>query len=391
MEGQRGRTGFWEKISGPRTQPSLFHYIVEEQPRDEPLNWKEFFSDLFHRPRTQASLFNYNAARDEADHLAVDWKDFFLDLFRGYSSTSSVHFLEGDPRRGLEEETLSRKSRQRARMVSIGAHALVVFLAIFASMRTPEALFSKPVETIVFLNSPIILPWDIGPSGPTGGGGGGGGKQEQTPPSGGRMPETAPVQMIPPDPADPQPLLPAEDLLQAAASVQMPVDIPQDQALPIGDLAAPANDRRSSGPGVGGGMGVGTGTGLGSGSGPGVGPGSGGGMGGGSGGGIGSGVGPGVGPYRIGSGVREPVLIYKTLPNYTEEARRNRVEGIVMLEVVIRADGSVDNARVVRGLGFGLDESAIREVVTKWKFKPGTLQGRPVDVQAYIEVSFRLL
>jgi len=205
------------------------------------------------------------------------------------------------------------------------------------------------------------------------------------------MAETSPVQLVPPDPADPQPLMPAEDILQEAATVVMPIEIPQDETLPIGDLAAPLSDRRSSGPGSGGGIGVGTGTGIGPGTGPGVGPGSGGGMGGGSGGGIGSGHGPGIGPYRVGGGVREPVLIYKTLPGYTEEARKNRVEGIVLLEVVVRANGSVDNAKVVRGLGFGLDESALREVVTKWKFKPGTLEGRPVDVQALIEVSFRLL
>ncbi len=110
-------------------------------------------------------------------------------------------------------------------------------------------------------------------------------------------------------------------------------------------------------------------------------------MGGGSGGGIGSGV----GPYVVGGGVREPELIYRTLPGYTEEARKNRVEGIVLLQVVVRANGSGDNAKIIRGLGFGLDESALKEVVTKWKFKPGTLNGRPVDVQALIEVSFRLL
>jgi TonB family protein len=110
-------------------------------------------------------------------------------------------------------------------------------------------------------------------------------------------------------------------------------------------------------------------------------------MGGGSGGGIGSGI----GPYVVGGGVREPVLIYQTLPSYTEEARKNRVEGVVLLQVVVRANGSVDNAKIIHGLGFGLDESALREVVTKWRFKPGTLNGRPVDVQALIEVSFRLL
>ncbi len=109
-------------------------------------------------------------------------------------------------------------------------------------------------------------------------------------------------------------------------------------------------------------------------------------MGGGSGGGIGSGV----GPYVVGGGVKAPVVISQPLPPYTEEARKARAEGIVLIQAIIRRDGSVDSFKVLRGLGYGLDESAINTIATKWRFKPGTLNGVPVDVQANIEVTFRL-
>jgi periplasmic protein TonB len=194
------------------------------------------------------------------------------------------------------------------------------------------------------------------------------------------------VQMIPPDPENPRPLLPAEDLLAQVASVQMPIDIPQDQSLPIGDIFAPPNGSMSSGSGIGGGIGTGRGTGVGSGTGAGVGPGSGGGMGGGSGGGIGSGI----GPYVSGNGVRNPVELFKPPPPYTEAARKARAEGIVVLQAIIRKDGTVDSFRVVRGLGYGLEESAISTIAAKWRFRPATFNGVPVDFQADIEVVFRL-
>jgi len=117
-----------------------------------------------------------------------------------------------------------------------------------------------------------------------------------------------------------------------------------------------------------------------------VGPGEGGGMGGGRGGGIGSGV----GPYVVGNGVKPPVPLLQPLPAYTEEARKARAEGIVLIQAVVRKDGTVDSFKVLRGLGYGLDESAINTIATKWRFRPGTFNGTPVDVQANIEVSFRL-
>jgi TonB family protein len=99
---------------------------------------------------------------------------------------------------------------------------------------------------------------------------------------------------------------------------------------------------------------------------------------------------PAAGPYVVGNGVRPPVPLVQPLPPYTDEARKARIEGIVLLQAIIRKDGTVDSFKVIRGLGYGLDESAIYTIVSKWRFKPGTLNDIPVDVQANIEVNFRM-
>lgn len=105
-------------------------------------------------------------------------------------------------------------------------------------------------------------------------------------------------------------------------------------------------------------------------------------------GGTGSGAGGGV--YRVGGGVSAPVLIHKTEPIYTEEARKAKYQGTVLLYVEINPDGRPTNIKVQRRLGLGLDEKAI-EAVQQWRFKPGMKDGRPVTVAATIEVNFRLL
>jgi TonB family protein len=78
------------------------------------------------------------------------------------------------------------------------------------------------------------------------------------------------------------------------------------------------------------------------------------------------------------------------MPPYTQEARDAKAEGIVVLEVIVRKDGRVDSLKVLRELGYGLDESATRTIREEWRFRPGTLNGKPVDVIANIEVSFRI-
>jgi len=93
--------------------------------------------------------------------------------------------------------------------------------------------------------------------------------------------------------------------------------------------------------------------------------------------------------YEVAAGVTAPVPIDQPSPAYTEQARRARIEGVVSIQATVRKDGSVGNLRVIRSLGYGLDESAMKTIATKWKFKPGTLNGVPVDVRARIDVTFR--
>jgi len=98
----------------------------------------------------------------------------------------------------------------------------------------------------------------------------------------------------------------------------------------------------------------------------------------------------GVGPYVVGSGVVPPSPLVQPLPRYTDEARKARISGIVVLQCIVRKDGTPDSFKVIRSLGYGLDESAVYTIATKWRFKPGTKNGIPVDVMAVVEVQFRL-
>jgi TonB family protein len=97
----------------------------------------------------------------------------------------------------------------------------------------------------------------------------------------------------------------------------------------------------------------------------------------------------GGGPFRPGAGVTAPRAIYEPEPEYSEEARKIKQQGMVVLSVVVDQQGRPRNIHIARSLGLGLDEKAI-EAVKKWKFTPGTKDGIPVAVQVNVEVSFRL-
>src|SRR5262249_4014168 len=128
---------------------------------------------------------------------------------------------------------------------------------------------------------------------------------------------------------------------------------------------------------------------------PSSGPGTGGGIGNGNGHGGGEGVGPGAingtgggcceGKYHVRGGASEPVVVYQVDPEYSEEARKARYEGTVLLVAVVRKNGRIDMVNLVRSLGFGLDQNAV-EALKKWRFRPGMKDGKPVDVQMNIEV-----
>ena len=96
------------------------------------------------------------------------------------------------------------------------------------------------------------------------------------------------------------------------------------------------------------------------------------------------------GTYKIGGGVSAPVPILRPEPEYSEEARQAKRQGAVLLQVAIDENGVPQEIKVVRSLGFGLDQKAI-EAVQKWRFKPALKDGQPVPVSANIEINFRLL
>jgi protein TonB len=130
------------------------------------------------------------------------------------------------------------------------------------------------------------------------------------------------------------------------------------------------------GPGDGTGFGDGEGDGAGSGTGPGAGSGTGGGAGG--------------GPYRVGGTVNPPTVLIQVRPGYTERAVETKIQGSVTLELVVRENGVPDSIRVVRSLDpGGLDVEAVH-AVRQWRFRPGHINGTPVDVLVTVVVNFHL-
>lgn len=99
--------------------------------------------------------------------------------------------------------------------------------------------------------------------------------------------------------------------------------------------------------------------------------------------------GTGDSPVRVGGNVKAPTIIDRFDPQYTEVARRARIQGIVIIEAVIDRQGNVTEARILKGLPMGLDNEAL-SAIKRWKFRPGTLNGQPVPVYYNLTINFRL-
>jgi TonB family protein len=93
--------------------------------------------------------------------------------------------------------------------------------------------------------------------------------------------------------------------------------------------------------------------------------------------------------YEPGDGVSAPVVVKKVKTQYTPDAMRARVQGVVTLECVVQPDGAVGDARVTKGLHPGLDQEAIK-AVKLWRFKPGRRDGKAVPVRITLEMTFTL-
>jgi TonB family protein len=246
----------------------------------------------------------------------------------------------------------------------LGAVLIVVSSSYLYSHREE---IKQQVTGIVVDISPYVLP----PSSSKAGGGGGGGDGDKLPAPKGALPKSSLEQITPPAVV----VRNEAPKLAVDPSVVVPPNIPLPHAGPLGDPLSSVLGPPSNGPGSGGGIGSGSGGGVGSGRGPGVGPGWGGGIGG--------------GPYRVGGGVSAPKPVFTPDPEYSEEARKSKYQGVVVLWLVIGPDGRPHEIRVARPLGMGLDEKAI-EAVRTWRFEPARKDGQPVAVQMNVEVSFRL-
>lgn len=319
------------------------------------------------------------AASQPDDHFnflvpetGTPWYRSFIDNLRDAVSPAKLPPLEVTskpiPVKNIWGDS---KNTRTAGLTSMMIHGAAIALLILVG--TNEKV-QQTVKESVSLIAPDIAPYvPAKPQKQLMGGGGGGGDRSPLQASKGKLPKVAPRQFAPPTAVitNPEPKLAVEPTIVVQPNAPLPNVASVNFGNPLGVSGPPSN-----GTGSGGGIGSGKGGGVGSGSGVGFGP--------------GSGAGTGGGVFKIGGGVSAPVPIFKPEPEYSEEARKAKYQGSVTLSIIILADGSTSNIRVIRTLGLGLDEKAI-EAVSKWRFRPSVKDGKPVAVTANVEVNFRLL
>lgn len=242
-------------------------------------------------------------------------------------------------------------------------------LAMTPITTTPVSTVATKVEVrhIVF-----IAPHNPNP----GGGGGGGGNRQTGPIRRAEAPGTDKVTL-----RIAKPVAPARAVANVpAVAPELPAVLLDAKPLASGSVEHPGlpgagvTFGMSTGPGSGGGVGEGVGTGIGPGRGPGIGSGSGGGIGG--------------GVYRPGGSVTAPRVIVEVKPTYTGDALIRKIQGTVVLELIVRANGLPSDIRVIRSLDpGGLDEQAV-VAAGQWRFEPGRLAGTPVDVVVTVMLDF---
>ncbi|HEU4388035.1 MAG TPA: TonB family protein [Blastocatellia bacterium] len=303
-----------------------------------------------------------------------------IDEFRKNPRLYLEVALKGDGLGGRRRQTLLRFGMALAVVLyAIGFTAVLVFWWLQHRPK-PEG----DPESVTMLVNPADFQMqqiDMPKAKEKAGGGGGGGRKTPTPPSKGQLPVFSlkpPIIAPRPEPQLRTPALPVPETVQVDPRLQPKRDDLAPTGLPTGVPGPP-----SAGPGEGGGMGSGRGGGMGPGNGTGVGPGEGFNMGGGS--------------PRLGGGdgvatnvdVR-PVALNAPRPNYTEEARKNKISGVVHTRILIASDGSVKQVRIVgSGLPDGLNEEAIRAAYLM-RFRPAMKSGQPVSVWQLLDITFTL-
>jgi len=250
---------------------------------------------------------------------------------------------------------------------SVAAHAAVCVLIVLLPLLIKKERVQRPTEQLTDLDTRTFLP-----ANQPAGGGGGGGSHDILPVPKGKLPKFEQQPIVPPIVAlNERPKLTSDPAIVMPKDLELPPDHMPNLGDPRTSVAGPA----SNGSGELAGMGTGSGGGIGPGHGNGYGPGEGGGYGG--------------SVYQVGGGVAAPKVIYAVDPEFSDEARRAKFQGVCMVTLIVDAQGNPQRVHAVGHLGMGLDEKAVA-AVKQYKFKPATLAGRPVPVEVYVEVDFRI-
>lgn len=313
-------------------------------------------------------------------HLLITDKQFEEPLYRSlFRELDEFFFPKKLPPLKLESKPVPVKdlwgfySHWKAGLAGAAGYYALIGLAIFLGVLIARRVVTAaPKEKVTMtLLAPDELPL-IKPGKTQVGGGGGGGDRDVLAASKGKLPKFSMQQITPPVVVvrNENPKLAVEPTIVIPPQVQLASNNMPNLGDPMAHAILPSN-----GTGSGGGIGSGSGGGVGSGKGPGFGPGEGGGTGG--------------GIFRVGAGVSPPRVIYQPEPEFSEEARKAKYQGICTLALVVGVDGRPSNIRVQSSLGMGLDEKAI-EAVRNWKFEPAMKDGHPVPVQIAVEVDFHL-
>ena len=252
---------------------------------------------------------------------------------------------------------------------SIAAHASAFALIVLLFLHARNQGMVKTRATLTRIDA--FLPVST-PAKQSSGGGGGGGAHDILQAPEGKLPKFEQQPIVPPMVVENEhPKLTQEPAIVMPKDLQLPNNNMPNLGDPRTSVAGPV----SNGTGDLGGMGTGSGGGIGSGRGNGYGLGEGGGFGG--------------GLSHVGGGVAAPQLIFAPDPEFSDEARRAKFQGVCVVSLVVDAQGNPQRVQVVRHLGMGLDQKAV-DAVKQYRFKPATLQGKPVPVEVNIEVTFRI-
>jgi protein TonB len=255
-------------------------------------------------------------------------------------------------------DRMATKQDPRATAASFVIYALLILL--FAWLVKQHVHFAAPPrpDLVTALAPPPMAPVKTTTMG------GGGGQRSPTPVSKGQLPKFADQQITPPKaPPMEQPKIRMPDpTIEVQKDLKMANNNMPNMGMPTSNL-------------MGASMGNGSGTGIGSGNGSGLGAGSGGNFGG--------------GLKKVGGGVSAPVVIYQVEPEFSEEARKAKAAGNVVVNLIVDQNGRPQNVHVLRGVGMGLDEKAV-DAVRQYKFKPAMENGKPVAVEMNVEVNFQI-